>query len=278
MIYVLYHATCYDGFGAAWAAWRVLKNEGRYLPVSYGHPPPGPELVPDGASVIIADFSYPRETLLAFRARLGELTVLDHHQTAQADLAGLDFARFDLEKSGARLSWEFWHPLDSAPPLIEYVEDRDLWRFRLGGSREVSAWLRSYPWDFAAWDECHERLVDSLDTVIFEGIAILRFQSQQVSMMADNAWWTVLGGHRVPVTNATVFFSEVGEELCRRHPDAPFAAYYLDRADGKRQWGLRSRGDFDCSAVAKQYGGGGHPGAAGWVEPLDGARGGRVIP
>lgn len=267
MIYVLYHANCYDGFGAAWAAWRLLRDEGRYLPVKYGDPPPGPDVIPDGAFVAIADFSYPRETLLGFKARLGELTVLDHHTTAQADLDGLDFAHFDLKKSGARLAWEFWHPIDEAPPLIAYVEDRDLWRFRLRGSREVAAWLRSYPWDFAAWDECHAHLIDSLDSVILEGTAILRFQSQQVSMMADNAWWMELGGHRVPVTNATVFFSEVGEKLCQRFSESPFAAYYLDRADGKRQWGLRSRGDFDCSAVAKEYGGGGHSGAAGWVEP-----------
>ena len=57
------------------------------------------------------------------------------------------------------------------------------------------------------------------------------------------------------------------------YPDAPFAGYYFDRlADGKRQWGLRSRlsslFDFDVSAVAMQMGGGGHPGAAGWVEAL----------
>lgn len=38
MIYVLYHDKCYDGFGAAFAAWKKLgENEVKYMPASYGH-------------------------------------------------------------------------------------------------------------------------------------------------------------------------------------------------------------------------------------------------
>lgn len=44
--------------------------------------------------------------------------------------------------------------------------------------------------------------------------------------------------------------------------DAPRMTY--DLADGLIQWSLRSRGDFDVSEVAKQYGGGGHRPAAGF--------------
>ena len=89
-----------------------------------------------------------------------------------------------------------------------------------------------------------------------------------VEMMADQATVRQVGGHTVPVVNATAYFSEVGEVLCMRFPDAPFTAYYFDRADGKRQWGLRSRGGFDVSEVAKTYGGGGHAAAAGFTEAV----------
>lgn len=74
------------------------------------------------------------------------------------------------------------------------------------------------------------------------------------------------GLYCAPCANATVFFSEVGERLLEMHPQAPFSAYYMDRNDGKRQWGLRSRPDFDCSVIAKAMGGGGHKCAAGFVE------------
>jgi len=72
----------------------------------------------------------------------------------------------------------------------------------------------------------------------------------------------------VPVTNATVAFSEVADELLTRHPQARFAAYYLDRADGLRQWGMRSREDFDCSVIAKAFGGGGHKQASGFTQKI----------
>jgi hypothetical protein len=72
----------------------------------------------------------------------------------------------------------------------------------------------------------------------------------------------------VPVANATVFYSEVGEELLKRHPASPFAGYYMDRGDGQRQWGLRSRPSFDCSVIAKALGGGGHKQASGFVQDL----------
>ena len=37
----------------------------------------------------------------------------------------------------------------------------------------------------------------------------------------------------------------------------------------QRQWGLRGRGKVDLSIVAKQYGGGGHHDAAGFVTAQD---------
>lgn len=261
---VLYHGGCFDGFGAAWAARCALGDTAEYLPVLYGTPPPDGL---DGREVVILDFAYPRRVLVDLAARAASLLVLDHHQTAEADLRDLPFARFDLKHSGAWLAWRHFRPDRPVPVFVEYLEDRDLWRFKLQASLEVSAWLRSYPFDFDVWNELALSLESDFTNVTREGGAILRMQAQYVRTMADHVRRRWLGGYLVPVANATICVSEVGEELCRRYPDAPFSAYYLDRADGLRQWGLRSRGGFDCSDVAKQFGGGGHPGAAGWVEP-----------
>ena len=94
----------------------------------------------------------------------------------------------------------------------------------------------------------------------------------RVEKVCENVRWLVLGGVRVPVVNTAWDFSEIGEYLCERFPDAPCGGYYFDRAD-KRQWGFRSRAGFDVSALCKQYGGGGHVAAAGfqtdigWLPP-----------
>lgn len=263
---VIFHASCYDGYGAAWAAWKQLGQAARYVPALYGDAPPE---VGSDDQVFVLDFSYPRDVLLALLARCASLRVLDHHKTAQADLEGLAFATFDLDKSGAMLAWEHWHPTAAPPALIQYIQDRDLWRFKLDGSKAVTAWLRSYPMTFVGWNALATQLERERIEVLAEGEALLRFQSQQVELMAGQArWMFLISGDidtMVPVVNASAFFSDVADRLLALHPQALFAAYYYDRADGRRQWGLRSRPGFDVSAIARQYGGGGHPTAAGFT-------------
>jgi nanoRNase/pAp phosphatase (c-di-AMP/oligoRNAs hydrolase) len=100
--------------------------------------------------------------------------------------------------------------------------------------------------------------------IVTEGTAMQRYADSLVREQAGRAIPMTLAGYEVPVVNTTTLFSEVGDYLCQKHPAAPFVAYYFDRHD-QRQWGLRSRGGFDCSVVAQTFGGGGHPGAAGFV-------------
>lgn len=260
--YILYHGNCYDGFGAAWAAWQALGNSAEYVPVTHGEPPPE-QMRGSGATCTIVDFAYPREVLLDLRDNWGlaELTVIDHHKTAQEDLAGLDFAIFDMNKSGAMLAWEYWHPHDDPPLLIRYVQDRDLWKFELPQSREVAAAMRAHPMSFYAWSGMAEAITE----LASEGAVILRFTESQVEMMCKQARITFIGNYKVPVVNATAFWSEIGEHLLLEYPEYPFAASWHQTKDGLFKWSLRSRPDFDVSAVARQFGGGGHPQAAGFL-------------
>ncbi len=259
MEYVLYHKNCEDGFGAAWAAWKALGDQAEYLPVQHGDSLPE---LPDGSRVTVVDFAYPRDVIIRLRERMESLWVLDHHKTAAQDLAGLDFVTMDMQKSGAILAWEYWFPGESAPLLLQYIQDKDLWLFHLVNSSEVSAALRSYPKDFEVWNSL------SADDLAKDGIAIHRAINVQVSNHVEIATLRTVGGYLVPVVNATCYQSEIGDQLISRYPDAPFAACFLDRADGRRQWSLRSRGNFDVSEVARRFGGGGHQNAAGYIEAI----------
>lgn len=280
-ITVLYHANCPDGFGAAFACWQHFGNQAQYLPVSYGNPPPA---IPKGHAVYIVDFSYPEETLRAMHGKGHVVKVLDHHASAERDLKVLQDkpplgieVYFNMEESGATLTW--WHlntwpqhpnPPKWMPKLFKYIRDRDLWRWELPHGREISMVLRTLPQHFESWQLFMHELEDerTFSQVITRGQAICTYADQLMAEQAKRATWRTLQGHTVPVVNATTLFSEVGDTLCKAHPEAPFVAYYFDRSDNKRQWGLRSRGGFDCSVVAKAYGGGGHPGAAGFVTEL----------
>ena len=283
--YVLAHGNCPDGFTAMWIAHLVFGDQDtQYIPCLYGNPLPE---IGDGAEVFILDFSFPRTVLEALSLRCN-VTVIDHHATAQADLEGAAITRmiFDMKKSGAMLTWEFFHPDQPAPRLVEYIQDRDLWGFKLLESRAVSQYVRSFAYDFREWDKLNYQVSgssESFEHVWRTGQDLLKFQNQQVTNMVANHFHIHLSDgqegplhlHKVPVANATVFFSEVAEALARdpNHERALFTAYYLDRPDatGKvvRQWGLRSQNGFDVSRVAKYYGGGGHKVAAGFVTSTD---------
>jgi len=253
---VLYHGNCPDGFGGAWAAWRALGDAAVYCPVSHGDPHPA---LPPDADVVMVDFAYGRDETLAMKAAVASLKILDHHKSAQEVLGDLPFAHFDMDRSGAMLAWNYWHPDQEPPPLIRYVQDRDLWRFELPNSRDVSAALASYPMEFGVWSNLN------VDDLAHEGAAISRFRRQTVETIVGFARMGEIGGHKVPIVNATAHWSDVGEAMLERFPDAPFVGSYYDDADGGRRWSLRSRG-FDVSEVAKRLGGGGHRQAAGFRE------------
>ena len=255
--FFLYHAECEDGFASALVPWRIFRNEATYIPVTHGDPPPD---LPEDASVVITDFSYKRGVLLELAARVADLIVLDHHQTAQEELRDLEFAHFDMEKSGATLSWDHWHSGEPAPELLRYVEDRDLWRFVLPNSREVNAAIASYPFKFEVWDRFEARRLAK------EGIHVLRTIRQRVMNLADRAILQDLAGHQVPAVNASSYNSDLLSELNRRFPDAPFAACYYYVGDGRRRWSLASVGDFDVGALAASLGGGGHYHRSGFIE------------
>jgi uncharacterized protein len=252
---VLYHADCFDGFGAAWAIWKKFPTA-RFLPVKHGQPPPS---ALTDRRVLIVDFSYARPILETMAAETKELLILDHHITAERTLAGFPHAYFDQTKSGAVLSWEWAHQT-TAPWLLQYVQDKDLWTWALPASREISAALASYPFDFSVWDGFAQSALEQ------EGRAILRYEQELVGKLAAQAVMVAFQGEIVPSVQSAILTSQVGERLS---PDHPFCVIWHDR-DGRRYFSMRSRSDgADVGAIAASFGGGGHTHAAGFSVPLD---------
>lgn len=289
---VIYHDHCADGFGAAWACWKRWPGAD-YAPANYGQTPPDVA----GKHVLIVDFSYKRDVLREMGKAARSVIVLDHHKTAQADLdewaiddvagdfwAGDDpmkavrqnddhigqpiAAVFDMDRSGARLAWEFCHD-DEAPLLIRLIEDRDLWRFTMEDTKPFSLWLRSEPFSFERFDELAHNLEAASPAIMIEARAMQRFFDAKVDEIASFGKRRRLGDHEPVIVNCPpMFASEVGHALLDKHPDAPFAATYFD-GPNSRMWSLRSRDDRqDVSAVASKFGGGGHRNAAGFGAPL----------
>ena len=275
---VWYHGNCWDGFGAAYALWcKFGDHDTTYTAVNYGTAPPA---IPPGARELwLVDFTYPIDDLWMLRKRFDRMCIIDHHKTAEQTLTLMhregfccDVKIYDMEHSGAYLTYRHVNP-DVAPknvPLLyDYLQDRDLWRFELPESQAVNAYIKTVPYEFEAFAALQLKLQADFNRTVSEGKAILRLIDRTVEMMCEQAHTQVIDGYQVPTVNAAAFWSEMGHALLDRYPDASFVCTYFDRADGQRVYSLRSRDDFDCSAVAKRMGGGGHNSAAGFTCEID---------
>lgn len=258
MVYVLYHSNCYDGFGAAYAAWKYLGDRATYIPVGYGKAPPE---MPDATAIYIVDFSYPKDVLLSLCNETTNVIVIDHHKTAEEDLKNLKgwfnpVVHFDMTKSGALLTWNYFHQTP-APLLIQHISDRDLWEFKLPGSHEIHKALVSLPFDFEVWDKL------DVEELKKDGAILARLHDQLVEKTCKGAFMGVIDEQVIPMVNTSIAWSEVGDLLLKTYVNVPFVASFTV-FETNVMWSLRSRGEFDVSAVAKKYGGGGHKNAAGF--------------
>jgi len=279
---VIYHGNCADGFGAAWVFNRYGDREYDFHPGVYQSPPPDVE----GREVYLVDFSYKRDVVAQMREKATRIVLIDHHKTAIEDLQPLIENRAiesltSLDHSGAVLAWQWFNGNgmhDTCPQLLKHIEDRDLWRFALNGTREIQANVFSHPYDFQVWDRLMERPVEEL---IAEGRAIERKHFKDIAELIQvvtrpmkfRAPWldgpapADLGFVVVPMANLPyTFTSDAGHELAKGHP---FAGCYWDTPNG-RVFSLRSQDDgADVSEIAKQYGGGGHAHASGFRVSYD---------
>lgn len=271
----IYHGNCADGFGAAWVVRKALGDISFHAGV-YNQPPPDVT----GRDVYIVDFSYKLPVLLQMAEKANSIVVLDHHKTAAEDLQNLPpgiqnlTTRFNMDRSGAMLAWEYFFKDAKPPQLLQHIEDRDLWRFNISGTREVQAALFSYPYDFETWDQL---MHDPIDSLLHDGMAIERKHHKDVAeLLKVTTRRMVIGGHNVPIANLPyIHVSDAAHELAKGEP---FAGCYWDTPKG-RVFGLRSTdAGVDVSEVAKSYGGGGHRNASGFTIDYDRARSFELAP
>jgi len=261
---VIYHGGCADGAGAALAAYLLFGEDAEYRPAVYGDPVAPTDAEARGRIICILDFSYTREVIERLQRAALCLIVIDHHKTAAERLSGIPGFVIEMDRSGAALAWRemIGGPM---PELFRYIEDRDLWRWHLPHSREISVALvaREAHRDFRIMKAIYENWQEEHSRLVVEGTALIRLVNQQVARMTASAEPVILDGVSALATNATAFHSEVGDELAARAPIGITWGW-----NGKRQGyvvSLRSTGAVDVSQIAVKYGGGGHRNAASFV-------------
>lgn len=256
----IYHGNCADGFGAALAVRTGLGKENvEFYAGVYQEDPPDVT----GREVIMVDFSYKKPVIIEMASKAKNILIIDHHKSAQEDLIGLPDnvnVCFDMNRSGAMMAWEYFCSDIPRPKLIDHIQDRDLWRFELKGTREIQAAVFSYPYDFEVWESL---MLDDLALLRNEGRVIERKHFKDINELINTAAYRMnIAGYEVPVLNAPYFFSSDAGHIMAENEI--FAACYWDTPNG-RIFSLRSsKKGIDVSEIAKIYGGGGHKHAAGF--------------
>ena len=263
-IVVIYHDQCRDGFGAAYAAWKKFGDTASYIPRKTQDP------VPDGLTdkeLYIVDYSFSLEDLSQLREVNRSVVVIDHHKTAEEAVRSFPENVFDLEHSGAVLTWQYFFPDIEVPKLLLYIEDGDLWKMKMDHYREFSAALGEYNQDFETWDQLVKNLEDRdhFSKFISIGGTIAGFEDKLVKNLMRFKERAIFEGHEVYVINASrIYRSILGNHLAALNESegkpAMGITYY--RYDGMVHCSLRSNGDFDVRVIAEKYGGGGHKNAA----------------
>ena len=280
---VYYHDHCTDGFGAAFIVSQALGSlDTEYVPCSYNSEPPALEQYM-GNCVVIVDFSFSAGVTKSIFENAHHTTWLDHHKTA-FEMYGKDVntlvydctdkytIMLDNNRSGAMLAFNyFFFAAQEVPIMIQHIDDRDRWQFKIPSTREFHAALQLMkPWSFKQWADFDTLITDNQDSYeafIELGGMLLKNEKRQIQSASERPRaCTVLGSQGLAV-NSTVHMSEIGHELANQ--SGTFGLIYYIDSDNSVKCSLRSNGDYDISVMAKHFGGGGHKNAAGFTTDFE---------
>lgn len=287
--YIIYHQVkpgvdCPDGIAAAWVAKQLYPEaiirgwtyQSEILP-----------LVNPGDDLIVVDFSFSADVIEQWIRNGVKVDVIDHHKTAEEALKRFyveDFQSaliadshdewnvvFDMSECGATLAWKCFFPSKPMPVFLEYVRDRDLWKFELDGTEEVHEATAKIGRTFDLFDELaqmnREQLLACLKPI---GKVLLKPKRQAIAKAVRRVQWGEVAGHPNiahvilnPDGSEDRLASDICSVLYKSFPESLFVACFTS----DKSWSLRSDAkgnNTDVGAIAASLGGGGRRNTSGF--------------
>lgn len=225
--------------------------------------------------IFIVDFSFKPEEINVCLGFAKKIVILDHHKTAENNFkSGIPntperYYHFDMTKCGAVLTHEYWKErkgkvAQPIPDMLAYVQDRDLWQWKLADSKAINAYLSTLDRrsiELGVWAKMiygyHFNQIKFADA----GYSVIDAQNILTNQALSHQFPFKLGGYDVIAVNSPVLQSEIGDKITTANPEATAAIFYMDK-DGVITWSLRSK-NGTARKIAEQLGGGGHDNAAG---------------
>ena len=172
------------------------------------------------------------------------------------------------------------------PTWIKMVHDRDLWQWKYKNTKFFTTALFSkisgstnnntnatnnnnVPAELKAMCKINPSKAESVEILIDTGkIMSEQYENQIQSIVDERGYFEVdllgLGVKGYAVNASNLFSSELGSKLCRLDDEHKYAITFAFMEKDRVKCSIRSTDDFDCSGIAKHFGGGGHPQASGF--------------
>lgn len=292
---------CLDGLASAAVVKFALLEYGvhdkdiKLIPVRYNEPFPDLDLHMDD-NVYIVDFSYAADKIKTVAEKVNRLVIIDHHESASGELGRLNndlpddsniTVVFSTNSAGCVLAWRYFYPEKIRPLCLLYIGDRDTWAKQYEASEAYCMWLFSM-----GENEIFNTLLNmfrlSLDNISARHInthqvtqessitvaktdqymPIIKHRDEAIAaFVADKGKsWCIkdFNGLKMGFFNNTHLISEYAEGIYNSS-DVDFVCSYEFSVDGKLSLNFRSAKTtgINVIGVAKMFGGGGHPNAAG---------------
>ena len=173
------------------------------------------------------------------------------------------------------------------PTWIKMVHDRDLWQWKYKNTKFFTTALFSkisgsknnntnatnnnnVPAELKIMCKINPSKAESVEILIKTGkVMSEQYENQIQSIIDERGYFEVdllgVGAIRGYAVNANnLFSSELGSKLCRLDDEHKYAITFAFMEKNRVKCSIRSTDDYDCSGIAKYFGGGGHPQASGF--------------
>ena len=263
-----------DGRASAAIVRRFYGPETACHEMNYGEPVPW-EKVAAAKRVVVVDFSLPAEVMLRLAAER-EFVWIDHHKTSLEDLGALAQEQGwagirDTSEAACVLTWRYFFPHTPVPRAVVLIGDRDIWRWAEAETGPFNAALYAEedtsPCNDALWQPLLEDNAEALQRMLARGEILQASRLREIRRLVDNKGFEVtFEGHRTLAINARGT-GEMGEYI--RQQGYTLGYCYADAwHNGELYTFVTLYSDqIDASEIARRFGGGGHPGAAGFGFP-----------
>ena len=273
---IITHKNCMDGVASASIMLKLYPEADVYFCTYYKEQEVIEQIQesPKYDKIIFADFSFNKDRTLSMLDCCNTIEIYDHHKTAEAELSNDEIVSnprisvvFDGTKSGATICRDYIKQYvkitEEASLLYDYIQDRDIWTWKLDYSKEINEALRFYirPNNIESFNSITETL--SIEDLCHTGNILFEKQRQYVKSKVSKVSYVQFEGETYGMVNSTEYISELGNAISEEL-NVPALLFFVDE-EGSVICSLRSKDSLiDVSLVAKKYGGGGHRNAAGF--------------